>query len=156
MAIDPSAILQGRAPGRASIGVILGIVFASVCLLVILTFDAVTGGGSFLVGLLLALLPVAVWLPLVLALDRLEPEPPNALIFAFLWGAGVAATGALPCDAAFVHPATSTLTVAANNVERIPSSPETVNRVPRRARSTTRMPGCSRGRSRESGDAMGQ
>jgi RsiW-degrading membrane proteinase PrsW (M82 family) len=91
MAIDPSAILQGRAPGRASIGVILGIVFASVCLLFILAFDAVTGGASFVVGLLLAVLPVAVWLPLVLALDRLEPEPPSALTFAFLWGAGVAA-----------------------------------------------------------------
>jgi RsiW-degrading membrane proteinase PrsW (M82 family) len=91
MAIDPSAILQGRAPGRASIGVILGIVFASLCLLVILAFDAFTGGASFLVGLLLAVLPVAVWLPLVLALDRLEPEPPSALTFAFLWGAGVAA-----------------------------------------------------------------
>ena len=78
MAIDPSAILTGRAPGRAPIGVILA-------------FDAWTGGASFIVGLLLAVLPVAVWLPLVLALDRLEPEPPNALIFAFLWGAGVAA-----------------------------------------------------------------
>jgi RsiW-degrading membrane proteinase PrsW (M82 family) len=91
MAIDPSAILTGRAPGRAPIGVILGIVFASVCLIVILAFDAITGGASFVVGLSLAVLPVAVWLPLVLALDRLEPEPPNALIFAFLWGAGVAA-----------------------------------------------------------------
>jgi RsiW-degrading membrane proteinase PrsW (M82 family) len=91
MAIDPSAILTGRAPGRAPIGVILGIVFASVCLIVILAFDAITGGASFVVGLSLAVLPVAVWLPLVLALDRLEPEPPNALIFTFLWGAGVAA-----------------------------------------------------------------
>ncbi|WP_125777914.1 PrsW family intramembrane metalloprotease [Antribacter gilvus] len=88
--IDPNAILQGRSPGRPPVGVIVGIAVSSLCLLVSLGYAAVTGGAPFVAGLILALLPLGLWLPLVLALDRLEPEPPNALVLAFLWGAGVA------------------------------------------------------------------
>lgn len=91
MTVDPSAILQGRPPGRAPAGVIVAIAFSSLCLILVLAFDAMTGGASFLVGLLLALLPLGIWLPAILALDRMEPEPKSALVLAFLWGAGVAA-----------------------------------------------------------------
>ncbi|WP_460708687.1 PrsW family glutamic-type intramembrane protease [Myceligenerans halotolerans] len=91
MTVDPSAILRGRPPGRAPTGVIVAIAFSSVCLMIVLAFDAIDGGASFVVGLLLALLPLGIWLPVILALDRMEPEPKNALILAFLWGAGVAA-----------------------------------------------------------------
>ena len=38
---------------------------------------------------------IAVLLAAVLALDRLEPEPPSSLVFIFLWGAGSAALIAL-------------------------------------------------------------
>lgn len=94
MAIDPEAILQGRTPGRAPVGVIVAIAVSSLCLVVSLGFEAYVGGAPFVAGVLLALVPLGLWLPVVLALDRLEPEPPNALVLAFLWGAGVAALGA--------------------------------------------------------------
>jgi protease PrsW len=90
-AVDPKAILEGRIPGRAPIGVILGIVISSVCLIAVLLLDVLNSGGtSFIVGLVLALLPVPLLVSLILVLDRLEPEPWNALLLAFLWGAGVA------------------------------------------------------------------
>jgi RsiW-degrading membrane proteinase PrsW (M82 family) len=53
-----------------------------------------TGDTGFVVGLVLASLPV---LPLVAAyvwLDRFEPEPPSQLLLLFLWGATVAALAA--------------------------------------------------------------
>ncbi|MCB7136146.1 PrsW family intramembrane metalloprotease [Cellulosimicrobium marinum] len=89
-ALDPRAVLHGRVPGRAPVGVIVAIAVSSVCLLLGLWSLALAGGGSFGLGLILALLPLGVWLPVVLALDRLEPEPPSALVVTFLWGAGVA------------------------------------------------------------------
>jgi RsiW-degrading membrane proteinase PrsW (M82 family) len=53
-----------------------------------------TGDTGFVVGLILASVPV---LPLVAAyvwLDRFEPEPPGQLLVLFLWGATVAALAA--------------------------------------------------------------
>jgi RsiW-degrading membrane proteinase PrsW (M82 family) len=93
-AVDPKAILAGRSRGRPSIGVILTIAVSSACLLVALGFMALEGP-TFVVGLLLALLPLPLLLAGVLALDRLEPEPPDALVAALLWGAGVAALVAM-------------------------------------------------------------
>lgn len=95
MTVDPSAILQGRPPGRAPVGVIVAIAFSSLCLILVLAFDAMTGGASFFVGLLLALLPLGLWLPVILALDRMEPEPASTLVLSFLWGAGAAALVAM-------------------------------------------------------------
>ena len=89
-AVDPKAILAGRSRGRPSVGAILTIAVSSACLLVALGIMALEGP-TFVVGLLLALLPLPLLLAGVLALDRLEPEPPDALVAAFLWGAGVAA-----------------------------------------------------------------
>jgi hypothetical protein len=43
----------------------------------------------------MAILPVPLLVSLVLVLDRLEPEPWRNLVFAFMWGAGVAVLGAL-------------------------------------------------------------
>ncbi|WP_237840571.1 PrsW family intramembrane metalloprotease [Cellulosimicrobium cellulans] len=88
--LDPRAVLEGRPPGRARVGVIVTIAVASLCLLVGLVLAALSGVGTFTVGLLLALVPLGIWVPVVLALDRLEPEPPSALVVAFLWGAGIA------------------------------------------------------------------
>lgn len=92
--VDPKAILEGRRSGSAPVGVIIGIVLSSICLIVVLGLEALNGT-SFLVGLVLALLPLPLLLALVLMLDRLEPEPWNALLLAFLWGAGIAVLGAL-------------------------------------------------------------
>lgn len=94
-AVDPKAILEGRVPGRAPIGVIVGIVVSSLCLIVVLGLDVLgSGGATFIVGLVLALLPVPLLVSLILLLDRLEPEPWHALLLAFLWGAGIAVLGA--------------------------------------------------------------
>ncbi|GAA3231979.1 PrsW family intramembrane metalloprotease [Actinocorallia longicatena] len=93
--LDPQAILDGRSPGRPSVMLIIGMVVSSLCAMIALGLYAVFGGTGFVVGLGLAILPVPMLVAVVLALDRLEPEPPKDLIFAFLWGAGVAVLGAL-------------------------------------------------------------
>jgi RsiW-degrading membrane proteinase PrsW (M82 family) len=97
--VDPKAILEGRIPGRAPIGLIVGLIVTSVCALVVLGLDALNGA-SFFVGLALAILPVPLLVALVLTLDRMEPEPWRALVFAFMWGAGVAVLGALVLNTA--------------------------------------------------------
>ncbi|MFD6178161.1 MULTISPECIES: PrsW family intramembrane metalloprotease [unclassified Isoptericola] len=88
-ALDPKAILAGRRPGRPPVGAIVVIAVSSLCLLVVLAVTAAEGP-TFAQGLLLALLPLPLLLAGVLSLDRLEPEPPDALVLSFLWGAGVA------------------------------------------------------------------
>jgi RsiW-degrading membrane proteinase PrsW (M82 family) len=93
--VDPKAVLEGRMPGRPAIGLILGLFVCSVCALLALGVDAVFGGAGFWVGLILAIVPIPLLVALVLTLDRMEPEPPRALIFSFMWGAGVAVLGAL-------------------------------------------------------------
>lgn len=97
--VDPKAILEGRMPGRAPVGLIIGLIVSSVCALVVLGLDALNGA-SFFVGLVLAILPVPLLVALVLMLDRMEPEPWRALLFAFMWGAGVAVLGALVLNTA--------------------------------------------------------
>ncbi|GAB3672102.1 PrsW family intramembrane metalloprotease [Actinocorallia lasiicapitis] len=93
--LDPQAILDGRSPGRPSVKLIVGMVVSSLCAMGALGLFALLGGNSFLVGLGLAILPVPLLVAAVLLLDRLEPEPAKDLVFAFLWGAGVAVLGAL-------------------------------------------------------------
>jgi RsiW-degrading membrane proteinase PrsW (M82 family) len=97
--LDPRAILAGRTRRRASVGVILTIAVSSACLIVALSVIALTSP-TFVVGLLLALLPLPLLLAGVLALDRLEPEPPDALVLAFVWGAGVSVLVAMVVNTA--------------------------------------------------------
>jgi protease PrsW len=98
---DPRAVIEGRVPGRTSVVLIAGIVIATACGIAALSIDAgesfATGRGvvPFIVALPLALLPVPLLVALVLWVDRLEPEPRGALMFAFAWGAGIAALFAL-------------------------------------------------------------
>jgi len=76
----------------ATVGLVLVIALAGMLLLVAIAGS--TGDTGFVVGLVLASLPV---LPLVAAfvwLDRFEPEPPVHLVVLFLWGATVAALAA--------------------------------------------------------------
>ena len=75
---------------------ILGAVLASVCVLIVLGLavgDLSTG--AVVAGTVLALVPVAIVVSVFLWLDRWEPEPGRTLVFAFVWGAGVATLGAL-------------------------------------------------------------
>jgi protease PrsW len=95
---DPRAVIEGRTPGRRRVGLTIGTVLAVLCLLIALGADLLESLGSgvhsaapFFIALPLALLPVPLLVALVLLLDRLEPEPRAHLLFAFVWGAGVAA-----------------------------------------------------------------
>ncbi|RFU37771.1 protease PrsW [Actinomadura logoneensis] len=93
--IDPKAVLEGRMPGRPPVALVMGLTVSSLCALVALGIDALYGGAGFWVGMILAILPIPLLIALVLTLDRMEPEPPRALVFSFMWGAGVAVLGAL-------------------------------------------------------------
>ncbi|GAA4913334.1 PrsW family intramembrane metalloprotease [Streptomonospora salina] len=97
-ALDAKAILEGRKPGRRSVGLTIGIVVSVLCMLAMfgyLLWSGLANGGvagvvGFAISVIAAIIPVAILVPLILALDRLEPEPGTVLTFAFLWGAGVA------------------------------------------------------------------
>ena len=60
-------------------------------LLVLGAVTSDTGWTGFLIGVSLALLPVPVVVAALRWLDRYEPEPSGLLLFAFFWGATVAA-----------------------------------------------------------------
>ncbi|HET8775878.1 MAG TPA: PrsW family intramembrane metalloprotease [Thermoanaerobaculia bacterium] len=47
-------------------------------------------GQGFFVGLLMAVLPVPLYVAFALWVDRFEPEPPWLLVLAFVWGAAIA------------------------------------------------------------------
>ena len=83
---DPREVLKDRPSGW----LIFGLVVGGLCALVSFSFDVLDGDPvQFFIALILAMAPVPLLLAVVLALDRLEPEPPSNLIFAFVWGAGV-------------------------------------------------------------------
>jgi protease PrsW len=98
---DPEAVIEGRAPGRTRVGLIVAMVLAAGCALMVLAINlgvSVAGGRSvvpFFLALPLALLPVPILVGGILFVDRLEPEPKGDMAFTFLWGAGVAALLAL-------------------------------------------------------------
>nr|PZN47031.1 MAG: PrsW family intramembrane metalloprotease [Actinomycetota bacterium] len=84
---DPGAELKGR----PSLKLIFGLVVTGACALAALSFDLLDGDPVHsLIALVFALAPVPLLLAGVLALDRMEPEPGSNLVFAFVWGAGVA------------------------------------------------------------------
>ena len=98
--LDSKAILQGRR-SRYSMTLILGITISVVCMIGMLGYLwllAIAGGAAagidgavgFVVSLVAAIVPVTILIPLILLLDRIEPEPGWVLFFAFVWGAGVA------------------------------------------------------------------
>src|SRR5487761_746669 len=97
---DPRAVIEGRPPGRAPVGVIFGIIVGALCVLLafgIELLQSVAAGHSavpFFIALPLALAPVPLLVAVVLFVDRLEPEPRINLVFAFVWGAGIAAVAA--------------------------------------------------------------
>jgi RsiW-degrading membrane proteinase PrsW (M82 family) len=95
---DPRAVIEGRQPGRPGSGIVIGVVVGLGCALLALGADLAESLESsrhsavpFLIALPLALLPVPFLIAVVLLLDRLEPEPRGNLVFAFAWGAGIAA-----------------------------------------------------------------
>ena len=96
--LNPRAAIAGRPNGRPGAGVVIGVVAGLSCAFIALGVDLLesldSSGHSavpFLIALPLALLPVPFLIAVVLLLDRLEPEPGANLVFAFAWGAGIAA-----------------------------------------------------------------
>jgi RsiW-degrading membrane proteinase PrsW (M82 family) len=71
------------------------VVMAALGLLVLLLVGSDTGAVGFVAGFAFALVPVAIVVPALLWLDRLEAEPVGQLLFAFGWGAVVATFVAL-------------------------------------------------------------
>jgi protease PrsW len=95
---DPRAVIEGTTPGRPGSGIVIGVAVGLGCALLALGADLLESLESsrhsavpFLIALPLALLPVPFLIAVVLLLDRLEPEPRGNLVFAFAWGAGIAA-----------------------------------------------------------------
>ncbi|WP_243738228.1 PrsW family intramembrane metalloprotease [Cellulomonas shaoxiangyii] len=81
---------RGRSAG-ATVVAAVGIALAGLAALAGIAFVMLeVGMGPGLTGTLLALVPLALVLAGVRWLDRWEPEPRGALVFALLWGAGVA------------------------------------------------------------------
>jgi RsiW-degrading membrane proteinase PrsW (M82 family) len=75
---------------------IVGVVLASlVMLFVVVYLIAGLGTGAFAIGGIMALIPFAIVFIAVRWIDRWEPEPRLAVVFAFLWGAAVAVLLAL-------------------------------------------------------------
>ncbi|HEY9293253.1 MAG TPA: PrsW family intramembrane metalloprotease [Microlunatus sp.] len=94
--LTPKSIIEGRLRNRPSTGLIVGLVITGLCLLIVLIGYLVLGSpGPTILASILALPTGVAVVALLLFLDRLEPEPPLRLVFAFLWGAGVSCLFAL-------------------------------------------------------------
>jgi protease PrsW len=88
---------------RTVLGTVVLLVVFGICGLVVLgVVSGSIGIGAVLVGALCALLPVGPVVWAFLWVDRWEPEPPRTLLFAFLWGACVAALTALVINSSAV------------------------------------------------------
>jgi RsiW-degrading membrane proteinase PrsW (M82 family) len=90
-----------RAPGHAAravaaaVGIAFGVVAVAVVLLYLISALGTTGVAIAAVA---ALIPFVLVLMTIRWVDRWEPEPRAALVFAVLWGAGVAVSVALLFD----------------------------------------------------------
>jgi len=78
----------------------LGFIVLGLLLLFVLAYLVVgLGATGVIVGGILALVPLAIVFAGIRWIDRWEPEPRGALLFAFLWGAGASVVIALAVDA---------------------------------------------------------
>ena len=70
---------------------VIGLLLLAACALTILILIGInTGRTGFLLGAVLATLPVPLLVAAFRWLDKYEPEPARYLVFAFVWGAAVA------------------------------------------------------------------
>lgn len=87
-----------KRPGPIAL-VVLGLLLATFAILAIIAYFLLAlGPGLTFIGGALALVPLAIVLLGIRWIDRWEPEPRSGLIFAFLWGAGMAVLIALIVD----------------------------------------------------------
>ncbi|MFC0682203.1 PrsW family intramembrane metalloprotease [Lysobacter korlensis] len=98
----PPVAVAPRRPRRAGavIGASIGIALGAAALLFVLLYMMLAlGPGLVVAGGVMAFIPLLIVLLGLRWIDRWEPEPRSALIFAFLWGAGVSVLLALLVDA---------------------------------------------------------
>lgn len=97
--VAPTQPVLAQAPRRSSSLLVLGIVgliVASVVMLGVTVFLLnALGADAVALGGIMALVPLAIVFFTVRWVDRWEPEPRVAVVFAFLWGAGVSVAVAL-------------------------------------------------------------
>ncbi len=94
--------------------VVVGIAVAVLALIATVSQIAVmTSAGAAFIGFVVALIPLVAVLLGVRWVDRWEPEPRYALVFAFLWGAGVSTLVSLWLNTAF----TEAVYLSTGNVE---------------------------------------
>lgn len=91
-------------PRRSNAGLVIAavigfIVLALVMLFVLAYLFVGLGPAGVIIGALMALVPLGIVFWGIRWIDRWEPEPRGALVFAFLWGAGVSVLIALVVDA---------------------------------------------------------
>ena len=92
---------EPHAPGHGvrAAAAAVGIAIASIALLAVLIYLASTlGAAGVVIAAIAALIPFVIVLLAIRWIDRWEPEPRPALVFAVLWGAGVAVAVALIFD----------------------------------------------------------
>jgi RsiW-degrading membrane proteinase PrsW (M82 family) len=82
----PAPTVRSRALRWAALGTFL---FLAMGLLLLLMGEQ-SGLAGLILGILMAVLPVPIYIALALWLDRMEPEPPQLLALAFGWGATIA------------------------------------------------------------------
>jgi RsiW-degrading membrane proteinase PrsW (M82 family) len=85
--------MGSKKPNRGASGCCMGcfsIMSGGAGLLTLLLIGSNVGFDGLLVGLVMACLPVPIYVGLALWIDRYEPEPPHLLLMAFMWGACLA------------------------------------------------------------------
>jgi protease PrsW len=93
-AVAQPAARRIRFQGRAvRVLAVIGLVLAG--LITLLLIGVTVGPVPFLTGLVLATVPVPIYVFLALRIDRFEPEPLRLLAWAFFWGASAATLIAL-------------------------------------------------------------
>ena len=84
-------VRRGRRALRGALIGLLALVMAACGLVVLGAETSSTGVAGFLIGVSLAVLPLPIVIAALRWVDRYEPEPKALLVFAFFWGATVAA-----------------------------------------------------------------
>ena len=79
-----------RRGARRALVIAGGLGLALLLLVMLLLIGVLVGPAAVLTGLVLAVIPVPIYVGLVLLIDRFEPEPPGVLAWTFFWGASAA------------------------------------------------------------------
>jgi RsiW-degrading membrane proteinase PrsW (M82 family) len=115
--LTPKAIIEGRTGNRPATVLIIGLVLAGVGALAVMgAYFYFDGAVHTVVATFMALPVGAIVVAGLLYLDRFEPEPPLKLLFAFLWGCGVAALIALVVNSLGIVVLSSAIGAAGGNL----------------------------------------